>query len=41
MAFVLLLLLHLNEPGAAADSSYHGKQVPDVQTGVHISIVGL
>lgn len=41
MAFVLLLLLDLNEPGAAADSSYREKQVPGVQTGVHISIVGL
>lgn len=36
-----LLLWHLNGPGATADSSYRGKQVPDVQTGVHISIVGL
>lgn len=41
MAFVIVLLWHLSEPGAAADSSYHGKQVPDVQTGVHISIAGL
>lgn len=39
--FCFIFVRALKFPAASADSSYREKQVPDAQTGVHISIVGL
>lgn len=39
--FCFIFVRALKFRAASADSSYRGKQVPDAQTGVHISIVGL